>query len=881
MKKASANPYRLDRTVVPVRYAIDLTVDIDGSSFTGRQTVVLKVAAPLTQITLHALDLKVRSAVLPRAASGPLKASRITFDADKETVTLHFPRVVKPREAEELTLEYAGTLNDQMHGFYRTSYKVDGRKRWGAATQFEATDARRCFPCWDEPDLKATFDVTLRVPKDLTALSNMPAKSQRVTGDRKVVVYQTTPVMPTYLLCFVVADLVYVAGRDKNGVPIRIYTTPGKEKQARFALEVAKHALVYFADWFGVPYSLPKLDMVALPDFASGAMENWGLVTYRETALLVDPENSSVQSRQRVAEVIDHELAHQWFGNLVTMEWWTDLWLNEGFASYMGPKAVHDQFPEWDIWGQFIATEYLGALREDALRNTHPIEIDVQNPHEIREIFDGITYSKGASVNRMLEHYLTEPVLRKGLNVYLKKYAFGNARTVDLWAVLEQVSGKPVRKLMAGYTRQEGFPVVDVAPPAGGDARHLTLSQSRFLFDGGADGKRLLWSVPVTASGAGGRQIGSVLLDEAQRQLVLDRGASGWIKLNPGQSGFYRVSYSEELLERLEEALKRGALDPIDALGVLDDAAALSRAGRLCITRALRLAEASCRQLDYNVWLTLAGLLGEAGTLIEGEALAEDRLARFARSLVRPAAARMGWQAAETDTHLSLMLRPLLLSRLGHYGDAGTIEEARTRFRAHVDGVALDPTLRSAVYGIVAETGGMGDYERLLALYRGAELQEEKVRILRSLTRSRDPQVVRSALTLALSPDVRNQDTFIVLSGFGPNPHARAQAWRFIQDHWKELSKRFSGGNVGLFSRIIEGATASFSRGTEISEVEVFFKAHPVRGAERAMKQAIETARSTSRWARRDAGALYAWLGTYASSEDRIVRRTQRVAVGA
>lgn len=880
MKKAQSNPYRLDRAVVPVHYAVDLTVDVDGFRFTGRQTVSLKSSEPLTSITLHALELKIRSAVLPRAATGPLKASRITFDAQKETVTLHFPRLVKPAESAELVLEFTGVLNDQMHGFYRTSYKVDGLQRWGAATQFEATDARRCFPCWDEPDLKATFDVTLRVPKGLTALSNMPVKSRRLRGETQAVTFRTTPVMSTYLLCFVVAELVCVAGRDKNEVPIRIYTTPGKQRQARFALEVARHALVYFADWFGVPYSLPKLDMVALPDFASGAMENWGLVTYRETALLVDPENSSVQSRQRVAEVIDHELAHQWFGNLVTMEWWTDLWLNEGFASYMGPKAVHDQFPEWDIWGQFIATEYLGALREDALRNTHPIEIDVQNPHEIREIFDGITYSKGASVNRMLEHYLTEAVLRDGLNAYLKKYAFGNARTVDLWAVLEQVSGKPVRKLMAGYTRQEGFPLIDAAGTPGNPHR-LSLVQSRFIFDGGADAKNLRWCVPVAAVGRGGRLLGSLLLDGSEAPLKLDRGEPGWIKLNPGQSGFYRVRYSEELLERLEEALKQGQLEPIDALGVLDDAAALSRAGRLCITRALRLAEVSAGQLDYNVWMTLVGVMGEAGSLIEGQILAEDRLARFARALLQPAASRMGWRAAATDTHLVLMLRPLLISRLGHYADAATIEEARRRFRMHVEGSPLDPTLRSAVYGIIAETGGMAEYEQLLGLYRESPLQEEKVRILRSLTRSRDESVIRAALALAMSPEVRNQDTFIVLSGFGPNPYGRSQAWQFIREHWQELCERFGGGNVGLLSRIIEGATASFTRGPEISEAEAFFKAHPVRGAERAMKQAIETARSTSRWARRDAEALYAWLGSYASFEDRIVPRVRPVAVRA
>ncbi|MCG3176563.1 MAG: Aminopeptidase N [Candidatus Omnitrophica bacterium] len=873
MPKTATNPYRLERTVTPVHYAIDLTVDIANFAFKGRQSVRIKAASAFGSITLHALDLRIQRAELS-TASGPLKASRIAFDKDKETVTLVFPRTVRPSEARELALEYTGELNDKMHGFYRTRYTVDGATRWGAATQFEATDARRCFPCWDEPDLKATFDITLRVPKQLTALSNMPVKSQRVSGELKAVSYRTTPVMPTYLVCFVVADLVYVAGRDKNGVPIRIYTTPGKEKQARFALEVGKHALTYFADWFGIPYSLPKMDMVALPDFASGAMENWGLVTYRETALLVDPDNSSVQARQRVAEVIDHELAHQWFGNLVTMEWWTDLWLNEGFASYMGPKAVHDQFPEWDIWGQFIATEYLGALRDDALRNTHPIEIDVKNPHEIREIFDGITYSKGASVNRMLEHYLSEPVLRKGLNVYLKKYAYGNARTVDLWSVLEQVSGKPVRRLMAAYTRQEGFPVVEVAETEGSRGRGLDLRQSRFIFDGGSDARGLSWSVPVAVRTERQGEVATLL--DATTGTIAFKTAPGWIKVNPGQSGFYRVRYAEELLGPLSEALRSGRLEAIDMLGVLDDAAALCRAGRLPVTLLLDLVGSCARQLDYNVWLTLAGILGEIESLIEGQGLAEHRLANFARTLFGPASARMGWSASPSDDHLSLMLRPLLLSRMGHYADAGTVAEARERFAGHLKGRPIDPTLRTTVYGIVSETGGQAEHERLVELYRASDLQEEKVRILRALTRTREVSAVRASLKLALSADVRKQDTFIVLSGFGVNPRGRAIAWEFIRSRWAELSRRFGGGNVGLLSRIIEGAVSSFVDPSEISAAEAFLRQHPVRGTERSVKQAIETARSTSRWARRDGDTVYAWLGAYATADERSVsRRTQ------
>ncbi len=487
MKK---NPYRLDRNLEPVVYDLTLQPDLAKFTFQGYETVTFKAKKPFSSVTLHATELKVKKASLSGGKlTSPVLAKKISYNEKFETVTLDFGRTFKPGEAAAVYLEFEGTLNDKLHGFYRTAYEVRGEKRWGAATQFEATDARRAFPCWDEPDFKARFKCALIVPEGLSALSNMPVEHQSKKNGIKHVHYEITPIMSTYLVCFVVADLEYIEGRDRNGTLVRVYTVPGKKEQGKFALDVALHALPYFGDWFGVKYALPKCDMVSLPDFASGAMENWGLVTYRETALLVDAENSSAAARQRVAEVVDHELAHQWFGNLVTMEWWTDLWLNEGFASYMGPKAVHDKFPEWKIWDQFIVADYLRALGSYALRNTHPIEIPVQDPAEIREIFDAITYSKGSSVNRMLEHYLGEEDFRKGLRNYIKQFAYKNAATNDLWDTLEKVSGKPVRAIMDGFTRQPGFPVLTVQSRKGKPGS-LKLSQERFLFDGSKDAFR-------------------------------------------------------------------------------------------------------------------------------------------------------------------------------------------------------------------------------------------------------------------------------------------------------------------------------------------------------------------------------------------------------
>lgn len=850
------NPYRLNRNVLPQSYDLWIEPDLANFTFEGRESIWIKASKSFRSVTLHALELNIRHAALMTVEGVRVGASAIRLNEKFETVTIEFARSFTPEEAGTLELEFAGVLNDKMHGFYRTSYEDQGAKVWGAATQFEATDARRAFPCWDEPDMKATFKVTLRVPKALTALSNMPIKEIIASGAKKEITYEPTPIMSTYLLCFVVAHLEGIFAKDKNGVEIGVWTTPGKIPQARFALDVAKFCLPYFAEWFGIPYSLPKLDMVALPDFASGAMENWGLVTYRETALLVDPKNSSVAARQRVAEVIDHELAHQWFGNLVTMEWWTDLWLNEGFASFMGPKAVDAQFPQWKIWTQFLATEYLAALRDDSLKNTHPIEIDVKDPAEIREIFDHITYSKGSSVNRMLEDYLTEPVLRKGLKSYLKKYAFKNARTVDLWKALEEASGKPVRDVMASFTRQGGYPVIAVDKSK--DNRGLKLSQSRFIFDGSADTARASWQVPVRASVQGSSKRFETLLNKKTGTLKLEAAAGRWIKLNPGQSGFYRAAYGPSLVGPLAQGLKRGDFGPEDTLGLLDDAFVLARAGRMRTSQVMELLSGCEQEMDYNVWSTIAGILGQTEELAHGEA--RHRFNVVARELFAWTHERLGWDSKSRDHHLDVLLRSMVIGRLGHYQYSPVVEEASKRFAAFARGGALDPNLRGAVYGTVAAHGNRKTYDQLMTIFRQSTLQEEKVRVLRSLTRFRDKALAAEVLKFSLSDGVRSQDRYVLLGGFGSNAACRQQAWEFIKHEWKAVTAFFGGGNLGMLTRIIEGATQGFRTESEAKDVQSFFKTHPIKGGQRAIQQSLEVVRANARWTARDRADLAAWL---------------------
>ncbi|MBF8305033.1 MAG: puromycin-sensitive aminopeptidase [Acidobacteria bacterium] len=849
------NPYLLPDEVEPNHYEIELKPNLADFTFQGSERIAVAIRRPVSKITLHALDMKIRKAQIrsPLKAE-PLDARQIKPNPKRETITLDFGRKL-PRGPAELLFEFESELNDKMHGFYRTSYLVDGAKRWGAATQFEATDARRAFPCWDEPARKATFSVTLRVPEHMTALSNMPVQTEtRSEPGWKTITYKKTPRMSTYLLAVVIAELESLEGRDSHGVPIRVYTSPGKREQGRFALEQACHTLPYFADWFGIPYAFPKLDMVALPDFAAGAMENWGLVTYRETALLVDPKNSAEYARQRVAEVVDHELAHQWFGNYTTMSWWTDLWLNEGFASYMGPKATDHRFPEWDTWTQFVADEFLAALHQDALRNTHPVEVPVKNPHEIREVFDAISYSKGSVVNRMVEHYLGEKSFRKGLHNYLRQHAFGNAATDDLWKALEKESGKPVRAIMKGYTRQPGYPVIVAREKQSKGTLTLELEQKRFLVDGGRDSENLRWQIPLGVWTEGAAQPAFEFMKGRKHRMQIASGDGKWVKLNPGQSGFYRVAYSEELWERLTGAVRAGALPTVDRLGLLDDAFALARAGYVKTSAALRVLQAYERETDYSVWTAAAGILDSLDNLLARERVRAN-FAEAARKLLRPIAARQGWERRPTDGHLDVLLRSLALRNLGGYADQPTIEEARSRFARFRRTGELDPNLRQTVYSLVAENGGEAEWQELMKVYHSTDLHEEKTRVLRAAGSFRGEELIQKILAFSLSEQVRSQDTPVVLASAAGHPVGRALAWKCLKKNWKTFVERYHGGGIGLLSRLI-GITSGFTERRNLEDAQDFFRRHRVLGTERAIRKSLEFIRSNVAWLERDRSDL-------------------------
>ena len=862
----TVSAYRLPTNVQPLKYDLTLTPNLDSFTFAGEESIDLQVSEAVASIAVNAIELEILEARATLADGTSLPAQSIAMDEEMETATFAFGQEIPPGNAT-LYIKFTGTLNDQLRGFYRSQYTdPEGRQRTLATTQFEATDARRAFPCWDDPAVKATFQVTLVVPSDLAAISNtLPESETPADGNAKAVRFAETPKMSTYLLAFIVGDFASVEQRAPNGTLVRVWATRGKEEQGRFAVENAVGLLNYFNSYFGIPYPLEKLDHIAVPDFAAGAMENWGAITYRETALLYDPENSSANTRQRIMEVVSHEMAHMWFGDLVTMEWWDDLWLNESFASWMGDKAVDHQYPEWNMWTQFVFQDTNSGLSLDGLRNSHPIEARVEDPAQIRELFDAISYSKGGATLRMLENFLGEETFRRGLHGYLSANQYANARTEDLWAALEEASGQPVTAVMNTWVKQMGYPVLNAETHRHDGALHVGLSQRRFLYDHLLDeGEEdsTLWQVPVSIAKAGESDKVSLLMDrqEADTELEAEAAADspGWVKVNAGQTGFYRVNYAPEDWTRLQGAVEGLQLPAIDRLGLQNDAYALARAGFLPATQFLSLAEAYKVEADASVWSDLStNLRGMENLLLDQPYLTQFH--GFARGLFQRIAGYVGWDARPDEGHLDSLLRGVALGQIGAYGDHPTIEEARSRFERFRDNPAsLHPDLRGIVYGLVAQEGDESTYDTLWNLERQADLHEERMRLLGSLTRFQSRELLQDMLERSLSSEVRSQDTVLVVVALAGNRHGKELAWEFIKENWEEFDRRYGRGGFAIM-RLVSVA-GGFTTQERYRDVEEFFESHPAPSAERTIRQSLERIRLNVSWLERNQEGVGEWL---------------------
>ncbi|KAL6596142.1 hypothetical protein ACP70R_047506 [Stipagrostis hirtigluma subsp. patula] len=837
---------RLPRFASPLRYDLRLRPDLAACSFSGAAAVDVAVSAPTRFLVLNAAELAVDRASIRFQDLAPSEV--VQFEED-EILVVGFDRELPVGEGV-LKMDFTGTLNDQMRGFYRSKYEYNGELRNMAVTQFEAADARRCFPCWDEPAFKAKFKLTLEVPSELVALSNMPAVKETANGPLKTIYYEESPLMSTYLVAIVVGLFDYIENSTLQGTKVRVYTQVGKSNQGKFALDVAVKSLDLYKDYFATPYPLPKLDMIAIPDFAAGAMENYGLVTYRETALLYDELLSSASNKQQVAITVAHELAHQWFGNLVTMEWWTHLWLNEGFASWVSYLAVESLFPQWNNWTQFL-DETTSGLRLDALAESHPIEVEINHASEIDAIFDSISYDKGASVIRMLQSYLGAERFQKALASYIKKYAYSNAKTEDLWAVLEEETGEPVKDLMTTWTKQQGYPVI-YAKLNGHD---LELEQAQFLSDGSSGPG--MWIVPITSCcGSYDAQKKFLLKDKTDtvniKEFTDSLGADGfWIKLNIDQTGFYRVKYDDELAAGLENAIKAKKLSLMDKIGIVEDSYSLSIARKQTLTSLLRLLSAYRDESDYTVLSHVTSVcLGISKISVDATPDLNKDIKHLLINLLLPAAKKLGWDRKDGESHLDVMLRSLLLIALVKLGHDETINEGIRRFHIFVGDrktSLLPPDNRKAAYLAVMRTvnsSSRAGYDALLKIYRETAEAQEKSRILGSLSSSPDKDIVFEALNFMLTDEVRNQDSFYLLGGI--SLEGREVAWTWLKQNWDYVLKTWPSSS--LISDFINSIISPFTSEAKADEVSEFFDGRIKPSFQRALKQSLERVRISAKW---------------------------------
>ena len=842
MKKE--NPYILPKLVKPVRYSIELAPDLDSLSYSGSETITLDVLEETGKIVINCKDVEIIKAEIDQK----IKRSDIVYDPDYETATIFFEDRIKKGKAS-MHIEFEGRIHEDMRGFYKSDYTdAKGAKKVMGATQFEATDARKCFPCFDEPAMKAVFGLTLIMPKDLTAVSNMPVKEEKMQGAKKRVEFHDTPIMSSYLLAFAIGELEHVEGKTKQGTKVRIITTPGRKHQGNFALEVAIKSLEYYNNYFGMPYPLPKLDLIAIPDFEAGAMENWGLVTYRETALLIDEEISSAAARQRVAIVIAHELAHMWFGNLVTMRWWNDLWLNEGFASWMEYKALDCLFPEWDIWTQFYHENVSLAMASDGLESTHPIEVEIINPNEISETFGTVVYNKGAAIIRMLEQYLGEKTFQKGLQGYLSRFKYSNAVTDDLWSSLSEASKKPVKVMMDSWTKQLGYPMLDVRV----SGNKLLFKQERFFFTGRKQDQSR-WFIPIAIKDNNKTRYYELSCDE-NGEIAGSLGS----QVNADQVGYYMVRYDESALKMRIDEIKNKRLSSLDRVGLASNVYSLARSNYIPATDFLSLILAYQKETDYTVFSEISTDITQLQSLFSN-AKFSDKLNKFIRRIFQETYRRLGWDEKPNEEHTTKLLRAIAISMMGFSEDPEVLNEAKRRFSQYLKDKKLNPNIRSVVYALAAWCGDNDAYEKLLSLHKESGLQEEKVRLLRALGLFKQKDLLSKTLAYSLSSDVRQQDTLLCAASVAMNPHGKDLAWEFFKDNWNTFYERY-GKEGHMMPYFVKYLTAGFSTIEKREDVDKFFTDHQAPTAKRAIEQSLEDIQVSCNFIENNEKGIAKWL---------------------
>ena len=847
-----AGAQRLPEVARPENYKLTFTPNLETATFEGDETISIRVLKPTSEITLNAADIDIHEATI--TSGGTTQKVSGTCDKEKEEALLTVEKPLAPGAAT-IHITYAGKLNDEMRGLYLGK---DDQGRKYAASQFEATDARRAFPSFDEPDYKATFDITAVAEKGLVAISNQKIVSDTPgPGDKHTVRFATTARMSSYLAALVVGNFEYIEG-EADGIPIRVYSTPGKKEMGKFALESAEHILSYYDKYFNIKYPYGKLDLIGLPDFSAGAMENTGCITFREVILLIDEKQGSVDLKKTIASVIAHEMAHQWFGDLVTMKWWDDIWLNEGFATWMSSKPIEAWKPEWNFNLDDVS-ETAGTLNTDSLANTRPIHQAAETPAQITELFDGIAYGKAAAVLRMLESYLGEETFRAGVNAYLQQHQYANATADDFWDAQAKTSKRPVDRIMPTFVKQAGVPIINVKSQCTGGSTTVTLDQRRYYYDREKfeAPNDELWQVPLCMrSSVGNGAAKCELLTKKQETFTLP-GCSSWVLANAGATGYYRVGYQPDAVRTLAKDAE-SKLSPAERIALQADVWASVRVGREPVGDYLAFAQGLGSDRNRAVLEDVLGRLNFIGEYLVTD---NDRYSyqNWLRQYLTPILKDVGWEPKLGESDEQRMLRARVFNALGYDArDPEVLAWARRIADKALDNPgSVDRELARSAFRLAALTGDQTFYDKLLTGLKSAKSPEEYYMSLFTLPQFGDPKLLQRTLDYAISPDVRSQDALGLISSVMSNPAGEKLAWDFVLAHWDAVQK---AGGVFASAEVVR-ATDSFCDAHMRDQVVDFFAAHKIEAAERTYRQSIERINNCIDLRSQQEPQLASWLG--------------------
>ncbi|KAI8231737.1 Aminopeptidase 2 [Colletotrichum sp. SAR 10_96] len=875
----------LPDSIKPSHYVLSLR-DLNFKDWTYKGTVTIdaEVVKPSKEIVLNALEIKLLDA---KIAVGHTKSTQswesknFSCGEKQQRATITFDEEIPQAQKAVLTIEFEGIINNDMAGFYRSKYKPtvepaksvprDDEWHYMFSTQFESCDARRAFPCFDEPNLKATFDFEIEVPEDQVALSNMPVKETKKTRDGwQMISFETSPKMSTYLLAWAVGDFEYVEDfteRRYNGkqLPVRVYTTRGLKEQGRWALWHAPRIIDFFSDIFGIEYPLPKADLLAVHEFTHGAMENWGLVTYRTTAVLFDEKTSEARYRNRVAYVVAHELAHQWFGNLVTMDWWDELWLNEGFATWVGWHATDYLHPEWQVWSQFVNEGMEMAFKLDGIRASHAIHVPVKDALDVNQIFDHISYLKGCSAIRMLANHLGVDTFLKGVSNYLIANQYGNAKTKALWDALSEASGKDVNKLMGPWISKIGHPVLTVAEEPG----QISVKQSRFLSTGDVkpEDDETTWWIPLELEGKVGAKGVTSLSLETKEDTIRDVDTE-FYKLNSGASGFYRVNYPPERLLKLGQQLDR--LSTEDKISIIGSAADLAFSGYGTTAALLSFVQGFAKEDNYLVWSQILDSIALVKSIFADDETIKKGLETFTLKLINDAVAKYGWEFPESESYLDGLLRKRLLLTAGVNGHAAVTEEATKRFNAWVEDPKanpLHPALRTPVFRVAVKNDTARAVEVLKKEWFTTPAIDGKEVCLSNLGFVRDTEIIKKTLLPFLwnksppapaSDSIPSADMHMLGSAFAGNSVARQLQWNYLKNNWEACVEKLS--NPIVVDRFIQVSLGKFTDFDSVKDIESFFADKDTSAFSRTLETVKDKVRGRAAYRERDAASLKEWL---------------------